>query len=331
MSRARHQLSRPRQLLTNTEKSCIHPLSHHSFSHGHDRACSRRFLAHQPRLLKMRRTFAPPSSLARRILPILKPRRAAMSQRNPVEMRECLICAESKPHPRKFPAFSSCDHDANTCVDCYVQQAVVVVEQHHRWNAVTCPACNVAPPAGDLELILPRHEFRRLDDLVKKAALMQDPNWRWCLASGCSYGQIHNVTGGSRLIKCAKCNAKSCFHHQVTWHLGYTCDEYDESHPLSIVTKTDEETIKRITKSCPNCKWRIQKEGGCSHMVCTLRSASPSDNDDCANNFKARSVTSLSSGTDSPSMERLKPLLRSTPEVQLPTFLAWTKMWRMRS
>jgi hypothetical protein len=184
-------------------------------------------------------------------------------------MRECLICAESKPSPHKFPALPSCDHDANTCIDCYVQQAIVLIEQHHQWSAVTCPACNVAPPASDLAIILPRQEFTRLDELVKKAALRDDPGWRWCLASGCGHGQIHATPVNSQPVRCAKCNAKSCFHHQIKWHLGYTCDEYDESHAQSTITRTDEDTVKRITKACPNCEWRIQKEGGCSHMVCS--------------------------------------------------------------
>lgn len=139
---------------------------------------------HRQHLLKMRETFASPSSLARSLIPIHKPRRAVMSQSDFVEMRECLTCAESKPAPHKFPAFPSCDHDANTCIDCYMQKATVLIEQHHRWNAVTCPACNVAMPAGGLAVILPRHEFTHLDDVMKKAALMQDPNWRWCLAPG---------------------------------------------------------------------------------------------------------------------------------------------------
>ena len=240
--------------------------------------------------LTMTRTFVPPSSLA---WPNLTVPRLAMGNSNsnaPVRMtsirstngsikkRDCIICIESKQIYRNFPSFSPCNHEANTCINCYIKQATVVVKKHRRWEALTCPACNITLPKAELEAAIPRsnsaaqNELKRLDDLVAKHALTQNSKWRWCLAPDCGHGQVYYLSQirskSSPKIACPNCGARSCFKHQVKWHEGYTCDEYDARHPDSFITKTNEETIKSTTKACPKCAWRIQKEGGCNHMVC---------------------------------------------------------------
>ena len=264
----------------------------------------------------MHRAYASPSSLAKRSVPILKSSRSAMGKSDPVEMRECLICAESKPAPRSFPSFSNCDHDANTCSDCYVQQAIVRVERYQQWEAVTCPACNVEVSRSNIAATLHLTEYTRLDNLVKKAVQTKDQNWRWCLAPGCGYGQIHKTPLEVPFVRCRKCGAKSCFKHQVKWHQGYTCNEYDMYHPGSAITKSDEETIKRTTKACPHCSWRIQKDGGCSHMVCKWLFTDRKGMPERADISQAPAATAHSFGIDLPSMDRNNQLLQNMLEVQ---------------
>lgn len=264
----------------------------------------------------MPRAYASPSSLAKRSVPILKSSRSAMGKSDPVEMRECLICAESKPAPRSFPSFSNCDHDANTCSDCYVQQAIVRVERYQQWEAVTCPACNVEVSRSNIAATLHLTEYTRLDNLVKKAVQTKDQNWRWCLAPGCGYGQIHKTPLEVPFVRCRKCGAKSCFKHQVKWHQGYTCNEYDMYHPGSAITKSDEETIKRTTKACPHCSWRIQKDGGCSHMVCKWLFTDRKGMPERADISQAPAATAHSFGIDLPSMDGNNQLLQNMLEVQ---------------
>ena len=264
----------------------------------------------------MHRAYASPSSLAKRSVPILKSSRSAMGKSDPVEMRECLICAESKPAPRSFPSFSNCDHDANTCSDCYVQQAIVRVERYQQWEAVTCPACNVEVSRSNIAATLHLTEYTRLDNLVKKAVQTKDQNWRWCLAPGCGYGQIHKTPLEVPFVRCRKCGAKSCFKHQVKWHQGYTCNEYDMYHPGSAITKSDEETIKRTTKACPHCSWRIQKDGGCSHMVCKWLFTDRKGMPERADISQAPAATAHSFGIDLPSMDGNNQLLQNMLEVQ---------------
>ena len=156
-----------------------------------------------------------------------------------VHRRECIICAESKIIFRNFPSPTTCSHDEDTCVTCYLRQATVIVEEHRRWEALTCPACNATLPKEELEAAIPRTdaaaqaEIKRLDSIVKTHALIQSPYWRWCPLPGCGNGQIHYP--GPERIACLFCGGHSCFRHQMKWHEGYTCDQYDmvSTHVLS--------------------------------------------------------------------------------------------------
>ena len=236
----------------------------------------------------MAKPFAPPSLLINRFLSIFSPRHptaleqftsmpaAQNNNTQSVEMRDCIICAESKLAHRDFLELSTCDHGTNTCVDCFLAQAIVVIEQRRRWDALKCPTCSSKVNIVELFRMVARSnstahaELMRLEALVKETALMQSPNWRWCLSPGCGHGQIYLASQvlKSQMVECDKCKAHSCFRHQVKWHSGYTCENYDLYHPNFTITKSDREFIKKTTKACPNCSFRIQKDGGCNHMIC---------------------------------------------------------------
>ena len=69
-----------------------------------------------------------------------------------------------------------------------------------------------------------------------------------------------------------------CLVHNVAWHEGETCKEFDyrKSHANERHQKRQEKAsnkaISRLTKKCPgragNCGWNIEKNGGCDHMTC---------------------------------------------------------------
>lgn len=68
------------------------------------------------------------------------------------------------------------------------------------------------------------------------------------------------------------CSFISCSRHNVPWHEGETCNEFDAR--LAVQNKDHDKgskkEVKRITKACPkkNCRLRIDKNGGCQHMTC---------------------------------------------------------------
>jgi hypothetical protein len=59
-----------------------------------------------------------------------------------------------------------------------------------------------------------------------------------------------------------------CFNHKVTWHLGQSCDQFQQSlEKAEVATET---LIEQTSKRCPrdSCRVNITKEGGCDHMTC---------------------------------------------------------------
>lgn len=56
--------------------------------------------------------------------------------------------------------------------------------------------------------------------------MSQDENFIWCTA-GCGSGQIHDSDARHPIVSCLYCGQRSCFQHNVPWHEGLTCKEYD--------------------------------------------------------------------------------------------------------
>lgn len=94
------------------------------------------------------------------------------------------------------------------------------------------------------------------------------PGFRWCLGPGCDSGQIHDTDNGS-IMTCAGCKFKQCTTCERELHEGESCEQYTARMAAQgALNRASEETIAQITKDCPNCKRKIEKNGGCDHMTC---------------------------------------------------------------
>jgi len=63
---------------------------------------------------------------------------------------------------------------------------------------------------------------------------------------------------------CRICSQKTCVKHQSLVEKGYCCKigKQEKENAASI------QLIEKITKQCPNCKIKIERNGGCLHMTC---------------------------------------------------------------
>jgi E3 ubiquitin-protein ligase RNF144 len=68
------------------------------------------------------------------------------------------------------------------------------------------------------------------------------------------------------IVICGGCGAKSCYKHEVIWHEGQTCKDYDESKKQPDFATNA--YLSRTTKTCPMCTMHIEKNEGCNHMTC---------------------------------------------------------------
>jgi hypothetical protein len=108
----------------------------------------------------------------------------------------------------------------------------------------------------------------RYDEYLKLVALSQMPSFMWCLSEKCSSGQIHDLVLNSHIV-CADCEFEMCFTHQVKWHEGLSCEQYDSLKETGDPEfQQTQEWITNNTKSCPECNIQVQKGNGCFHMTC---------------------------------------------------------------
>jgi hypothetical protein len=97
------------------------------------------------------------------------------------------------------------------------------------------------------------------------------PNFTMCLGPGCDSGQIYGGGHDQPIMTCTTCKFKTCFTHQLPWHAGQTCDEYDEAIVERLMQEeASMKLIGKISKICPtpSCGANIQKSAGCDHMTC---------------------------------------------------------------
>ncbi|CAF1136603.1 unnamed protein product [Didymodactylos carnosus] len=109
--------------------------------------------------------------------------------------------------------------------------------------------------------------FERYDYYCLHVSLYQQPEFTWC-AHSCGSGQLNNDGEKYPIMTCIKCEKKTCFHHRLEWHTGYTCKEYDKL--IGEDEKANQKWIVANSKKCPNsnCRYHIQKNDGCDHITC---------------------------------------------------------------
>lgn len=101
--------------------------------------------------------------------------------------------------------------------------------------------------------------------------LSSDVNFRWCLSTTCTNGQLYEETEGmDPHIACEECEFEMCFRHQMPWHEGVSCEQYDNDRLSGDPNYQQTHAwLGTNSKNCPSCGVSIEKDGGCFHMTCT--------------------------------------------------------------
>jgi hypothetical protein len=97
--------------------------------------------------------------------------------------------------------------------------------------------------------------------------MSQAENFIWCTA-GCGSGQIHDSNNHHPIVTCLHCEKKSCFVHNVPWHEGVSCREYNR------ILEDPEYSSPRVEKNAPSAR-RERNRDGVDGM--TRRSATSED------------------------------------------------------
>lgn len=186
------------------------------------------------------------------------------------------------PSPAILPA-CSVSHPLNVCRACLGQHITTQLDTRgiDACQSLSCPSlgCEHEYTHEEVRMLVPPHVFARYDRLKLLKALSTEPDFRWCLREGCGNGQIHQILdqlGDGPLdrrrnhIQCDKCRFDMCFKHQIPWHRGLSCAEYDRMKAGMAGNNNDEATQEWLlanTKMC-RCGAYVEKQGGCFHMTC---------------------------------------------------------------
>lgn len=212
-----------------------------------------------------------------------------------LSVRECAVCGDMKSltdFPEEWRL--QCKHVWNTCGEC-VQAWIAAELESKGWDRISCPeeVCKASLCHADISQLADSATFQRsdhlqtttqlscsvtltgsdrYDTLATRAHLGKLPNFRWCLSPTCESGQIHEDSFGP-IFKCMGCDMQFCTQHEMPWHHGETCDEYDQRVSREKQDEEEQATrkmLKKMAKMCPgkSCGWMIEKRNGCDHMTC---------------------------------------------------------------
>ncbi|KAI1120905.1 hypothetical protein F5Y10DRAFT_113425 [Nemania abortiva] len=181
----------------------------------------------------------------------------------------CSICADDKrvsEMPIRRRITKDCTHEATACRDC-VSQWITSSLETVSWDRLKCLECPNLLSFTDVERFAARDTFDRYDRLATKSVLDGIGGFRWCLNPECGAGQIYSP--GCEKAKCYACKHYSCVRHDVPWHRGETCKDYDRrTQRQRRSRKLSEKTVRKTTKPCPGCKKDVNKYSGCDHITC---------------------------------------------------------------
>ncbi|GAB1744327.1 hypothetical protein NU219Hw_g1473t1 [Hortaea werneckii] len=187
-------------------------------------------------------------------------------------LRDCVVCGDTKD-PLDFPvktATPGCRHPSRLCTQC-LHSWIASELDSKGCEGIKCPECPQTLQHPDVRQAASQETFKAYDTLATRNALSTLAEFAWCLNPQCGSGQV-NIQN-QNFMDCASCRFRQCLRHQVAWHMGETCEQY-EYRSSGAKARADEAkteaTLKTMSKLCPNknCGWRIEKTGGCEHMTC---------------------------------------------------------------
>lgn len=176
------------------------------------------------------------------------------------------VCGTHYPTEQfsRQPFTSACAHEVNTCEQCLVEWLRESI-RGKSLDDIGCPECRSPFQYHEMKAWAPQELFERYDSLLARRALSADGRFHWCL--NCPSGQV-NDSDHPKFV-CAVCEFEQCSQHGVAWHQGETCAQYDE-RPKQRDEEETRQTIHNTTQKCPQCKTKIEKDGGCIHMTCKV-------------------------------------------------------------
>ncbi|CAN5142705.1 hypothetical protein BH09DEP1_BH09DEP1_3350 [soil metagenome] len=199
--------------------------------------------------------------------PAAKPAPKQVEQPKPVT-KSCIVCAEDR-QPDQFISLG-CGHEF--CRECLGFMLNTSLKDKST-QAFKCPIpkCNHLLE-NDLHKITHDHaKIAELSEIQLKEYLTKEQNTKNCPTTNCGFSFI-NERADQFTMQCPDCKKEycgKCLHkHESTT----SCQQAEQNRAIANDTNAQERAnaqwLAENTRTCPQCKTNIQKNGGCNHMTC---------------------------------------------------------------
>ena len=146
-----------------------------------------------------------------------------------------------------------------SCIDLYLKFQI----DNKNILQIECPVCQLQSlPSTFIKSSLSLTYQNKYEKFRLRQSLENNPYVRFCVKEDCEGYCIGD--GKTKKLSSAKCKQIICFFCSGEWHEGTKCVKRNEEEFESWVNKNN-------VKFCPNCKRRVEKQGGCPSMECLCK------------------------------------------------------------
>eukprot|EP00026_Physarum_polycephalum_P014697 Phypoly_transcript_15243.p1 GENE.Phypoly_transcript_15243~~Phypoly_transcript_15243.p1 ORF type:complete len:280 (+),score=1.86 Phypoly_transcript_15243:68-907(+) len=182
-------------------------------------------------------------------------------------LKMCRVCDEWVEEGN-FTSPGICGHAF--CNGCWSEHIAIQISEGNiffcpssNYCTVRCMGTSCATGFSDPHIIKSIVTSEKYSEFKEKAAelvVKLHLDGSWCPNPECGAVCIPNTNDLN--IICLNCNMEYCKSCSTPWHRDRSCSEN-----LANMGATSD-LLQRTTKQCPQCKSRIEKNGGCNHMTC---------------------------------------------------------------
>ncbi|KAI8595989.1 hypothetical protein EDD21DRAFT_389672 [Dissophora ornata] len=160
-----------------------------------------------------------------------------------------------------------CEH--GLCLSCLQSFLTNATQNPQARFPTLCPqpGCRTPIPPESAELVL---DSETIEIWYRKLAEVHVANKVCCPKPDCrSIIDLDDRDGTA--VACPECRSSFCASCAVPFHQGLTCEQY-QNQSQGGDTEEDRAMLRLVQdrhwRHCPSCRFVIEKQQGCNHMVC---------------------------------------------------------------
>lgn len=185
----------------------------------------------------------------------------------------CGICFETYVCDARLKnTIGFCGH--SFCGDCLTSYISMTINENGFQCLYLCcpdPSCTAAIGQDMVELLVSDSDKEKYRDYLVRSYIEEKKSTKWCPFPNCGSAVEFELGSDMYDVMCS-CSRAFCFNCCEDAHHPVVCDTVAEWIRKNSSESENVTWLIANSKPCPKCKVPIEKNSGCSHMVCTVPS-----------------------------------------------------------